>query len=74
MVFFQLVGTVIQFEMGQVMQTRLGPFGGPGLLLLALAPLLIRLSLKAIRRTLREHPGWWALGLLVCLLAMSLQA
>ncbi|MEU1195595.1 hypothetical protein ABZ446_05165 [Streptomyces sp. NPDC005813] len=74
MVFFQLVGTIIQFEMGQVVQTRLGAVGGLGLLLLALAPLLIRLSLKAIGRTLREHPGWWALGLLVCLLAMSIQA
>ncbi|WP_158690612.1 hypothetical protein [Streptomyces sp. 142MFCol3.1] len=74
MVFFQLVGTIIQFEMGQVVQTRLGAIGGLGLLLLALAPVLVRLSLKAIRRTLQEHPGWWALGLLVCLLALSLQA
>ncbi|WP_143658465.1 hypothetical protein [Streptomyces sp. Tue6028] len=74
MVFFQLVGTIIQFEMGQVVQTRLGAVGGLGLLLLALAPLLVRLSLSVIRRTVREHPGWWALGLLVCLLAMSLQA
>ncbi|WP_345646798.1 hypothetical protein [Streptomyces siamensis] len=74
MVFFQLVGTVIQFAVGHVVQTRLGPLGGLGLFLLALAPVLIRLALKAIRRTLREHPGWWALGLLVCLLALSLQA
>lgn len=71
MVFFQLVGMAVQFAISQVVQKRLGL---SGLLLLALAPVVLRILLKHIRHTMRTSPGWWASFLLLVLLALSLQA
>lgn len=73
MVFFQLVGAILEFGVGQLVRTQFGPTA-LGLLLLALTPLLIRLSVPVIVRTIRTHPGWWATGLTVLLLALCLQA
>ncbi|WP_327717887.1 hypothetical protein OG381_22525 [Streptomyces sp. NBC_00490] len=71
MVFFQLVGAILQFMISRLVRTHLGP---AGLVLLALAPILIRLLLPQILRTMHTSPGWWAGLLLLALLALSLQA
>ncbi|MDQ0600774.1 hypothetical protein QF037_005119 [Streptomyces canus] len=71
MIFFQLVGTILQFVISRLVQTRLG-FAGS--VLLALAPIVIRLLLPRILRTMHSSPGWWAALLLLALLALSLQA
>ncbi|MES5821602.1 hypothetical protein [Streptomyces sp. RG80] len=71
MIFFQLVGVAVQFVIGQLVQTRVGLIG---LLLLSLAPIVIRILLKHIRHTMQTSPGWWAAFLLVTLLALCLQA
>jgi len=74
MVFFQLVGAVLQFGIGQLVQTQLGLAGLGGLLLLALAPVLLRALARWLGQTLHTHPGWWASALLIALLALCLQA
>ncbi|MEU5888278.1 hypothetical protein ABZ835_15780 [Streptomyces sp. NPDC047461] len=71
MVFFQLVGAILQFVISRLVQTHLGP---AGLVLLALASILVRLLLPRILRTMHTSPGWWAALLLLALLALSLQA
>ncbi|MFF1296562.1 MULTISPECIES: hypothetical protein [unclassified Streptomyces] len=71
MVFFQLVGTILQFVISRLVRTHLG---SAGLVLLALAPILIRLLLPRILRTMNTSPGWWAAFLLLALVALSLQA
>ncbi|MFD3836817.1 hypothetical protein ACFWWC_11220 [Streptomyces sp. NPDC058642] len=71
MVFFQLVGATLQFVISRMMQTHLGP---AGLVLLALAPILIRLLLPRLLRTMNTSPGWWAAFLLLALVALSVQA
>ncbi|AVH57975.1 MULTISPECIES: hypothetical protein [Streptomyces] len=73
MIFFQLVGAVLEFGVSQTLQTKFG-IAGAGLFLLALMPLLLRHLVRAIVRTVHSNPGWWAAGLAVVLLALCLHA
>ncbi|MFF4254042.1 hypothetical protein ACFY1L_22835 [Streptomyces sp. NPDC001663] len=73
MIFFQVMGAILQFGIGRLAQTRLGLVGLGGALLLALAPVLIRSLAVWLLRTIHSHPQWWAFGLLVALLALCVQ-
>ncbi|MHC3469075.1 hypothetical protein ACYF6T_10195 [Streptomyces sp. 7R007] len=74
MIFFQLVGAVLQFGLGQLVQTQLGLAGLGGALLLTVVPVLIRVWVPRLLRTIHTSPEWWAAGLVVALVALCLQA
>ncbi|MEU3333436.1 hypothetical protein [Streptomyces sp. NPDC006668] len=73
-IFFQLVGAVLQFEVGQLATSRLGLAGLAGALMLALTPVLIRKLVQGLRRSIDTSPEWWAAGLLLALIALCLYA